>query len=119
MGNHPNKDRSEEGSGSPRPRYVVSARLSDDTLVETVYRPDERLTQFCLWQDRKPRYEDRIQDGNQVLVPYSARNNLIKNDVVRFPSRPEPYASEAALVAEIHDFIHCFVDVSPLFEAIA
>src|SRR2546426_453321 len=106
-------------TSAPRPRYIVSTRLADGTLAETVYRPDERRTSFCIWRDDKPLFEDRITEGNQVLVPYSSRNNLIRNDVIRLPSRPEPYDSEAALIAEIRSFIHRFVDVSPLFEAVA
>jgi hypothetical protein len=102
-----------------RPRYVVSTRFPDGTLAETVYRPDERRTGFCVWRDDQPRYEEKITDGNQTLVPYSAHNNLIRNDVVRLPSRAEAYESEASLIAEIRAFIHQFVDVSPLFEAIA
>ena len=104
---------------SSRPRYVVSARLPDGSLAEAVYRPDEQRTAFCVWQDGKVRYEDKVRDGDQVLVPYSAQNNLIRNDVVRLPSMAEDYESEAALLYEIRTFIHRFVDVSPLFEAVA
>jgi len=112
-------DKKGAGEVRSRLRYVVSARLSDGSLAETVYRPDEKRTVFCFLQDDKPRYEERITDGTQVLVPYSGRNNLIRHNVVRLPSRAEAYESEAALMAEIRSFIHRFVDVSPLFEAIA
>src|SRR5207249_3768359 len=113
------QDSAEKSTYRPRPRYVVSPRLADGSLAETVYRPDERRTVFCVWRDDKPVFEDRITEGNQVLVPYSSRNNLIRNDVIRLPSRPEAYESEAALVYEIRSFIHRFVDVSPLFESVA
>src|SRR5947199_3333959 len=53
------------------------------------------------------------------LVPYSSPNNLIKHDVVLFPSEPEEYVSEEELLAEIQEFIHRYVDVTPLFEKIA
>jgi hypothetical protein len=102
-----------------RPRYVISAKLSDGSIVETVYRPDEQRTAFCISQEGKIRYATEVKDGNQTLVPYTSRNNLIRNDVVRLPSRAESYASETGLVTEIREFIHRFVDVSPLFEAIA
>ena len=46
-------------------------------------------------------------------------NNLLKSDVVLFPSEAAPYESEQALIAEIREFIHRYVDVSPLFEEIA
>src|SRR5207249_9066280 len=52
-------------------------------------------------------------------VPYSPHNNLIKNEVVLLPSEPEEYGSEDELLAAIQDFIHRYVDVSPLFEKTA
>jgi hypothetical protein len=58
-------------------------------------------------------------DPFQRLVPYSSNNNLIKNEVVLLPSKPEEYDSEESLLSEIQSFIHRYVDVSPLFEKIA
>ena len=52
-------------------------------------------------------------------MPYSAGNNLIKNNVILLPSGPEAYGSEAELVAEIQAYIHRYVDLSPQFERIA
>jgi hypothetical protein len=56
---------------------------------------------------------------NRRLIPYSPDNNLLKHEVVLFPSEPEEYGSEENLLAAIQNFIHRFVDVSPLFEKIA
>lgn len=111
--------KTEHPQASSRPRYLVSARLPDGTLAETVFDSAEGRTRFCVWRDGERHYEEQITDENQVIVPYTARNNLIRHDVVRFPSRADSYESEAALVGEIRGFIHEFVDVSPLFEAIA
>jgi len=108
-----------DGKKRDRPRFVVSARLPDGSLAEAVYRPDEQRTSFCVWRDREVRYEERIADGDQILVPFSGRNNLIRNDVLRLPSMAEDYESEAALLYEIRSFIHRFVDVGELFEAVA
>src|SRR5712691_5973926 len=83
-------------------------------------RPLERRTAFVLWRDEQWTIEPGITVGPlQRFVPYSPNNNLIKNEVVLFPSEPEEYGSEAELVSEIQSFIHRFVDVSPLFEKIA
>lgn len=103
----------------PRPRHVISTQLSDGSFVETVYRPDERRTLFCVWREGEARYEEQVSDGTQILRPYSGRNNLIRHDIVKLPSQASSYETEASLLAEIRDFIHRFVDVSPLFEAIA
>jgi hypothetical protein len=99
---------------------TVSATLSDGTLVEMVYRPDEAQTAFVLWQHEEWKYEAGISLGpRQRIVPYSPGNNLIKHEVVLFPSGPEEYGSEEHLLKEIQTFIHQYVDVSPLFEKIA
>ena len=52
-------------------------------------------------------------------MPYSPGNNLLRNEVVLFPLEAAEYESEQKLVEEIQSFIHCYVDVSPLFEQIA
>jgi hypothetical protein len=102
-----------------RSRYVVSATFPDGSLAEAVLRPDEQRTVFCVWQDGKVRYTDKLADGDDVLLPYSARNNLIRNEVVRLPSQPSAYGSVSALLSEIRTYIHRFVDVGPIFEAVA
>ena len=85
-----------------------------------VVRPAEHRSAFVLWRDEQWTTESSITvDPFHRLVPYSPNNNLIKNEVVLFPSEPEEYGSEAELVSEIQSFIHRFVDVSPLFEKIA
>jgi hypothetical protein len=99
---------------------VVSAVLENGTLLETVYDPKEKQTAFAVWEENSYRMEEYFEtDTGTKLVPYSAENNLIKNDVVLLPSFPEEYESEEQLITEIRQFIHTYVDVSPLFEQIA
>ncbi len=98
---------------------TVSAVLPDSTLVEMVYRPEERRTLLCVATEDEIRYETNFMDDGKRLVPYSPENNLLKNGVVLVPSEATPYESEQALIAEIREFIHSYVDVSPLFEEIA
>jgi hypothetical protein len=97
---------------------TVSGVLQDGTLVEMVYRAEERRTLLCIAKEGQVRYETTIMDDGKRLVPYSPENNLLKNDVVLFPSEAAHYESEQTLVAEIREFIHRYVDVSPLFEEI-
>lgn len=108
-----------ETKGRNPTRSIVSARLPNESIVETVHRPADRRTLFCVYQDGRARYEARLTDRGQVLVPYSPKNNLLLNDVVRLPSHAEEYPSEEALVAEIQAYVHRYVDLSPLFERIA
>lgn len=98
---------------------IVSTVLADGSVVETVYRPEEHRTLLCISKDGEWRYEPNLVVNNERLVPYSANNNLLRNEVVLLPSEPEEYTSEEELVHEIQSFIHRYVDVSPLFEKIA
>jgi hypothetical protein len=98
---------------------TVSAVLPDGPLVEMVYRPEERRTLLCVATEDQIRYETNVMDDGKRLVPYSPENNLLKNSVVLVPSEAAPYESEQALIAEIREFIHRYVDISPLFEEIA
>src|SRR5438874_6203937 len=96
---------------------TVSTVLADGSLVEMVYQ--ENRTLFCVSKDGAFRYDTNLLVNGQRLVPYSPRNNLLTNEVVLFPSEPSEYASEQELVEGIKDFIHRYVDISPLFERIA
>ena len=117
---NPNLNKIIEGVKQKRPVPTVSATFEDDTILEMVYRPLERRTAFVLWSDGKWSFETGFGiDRFHWLVPYSANNNLIKNEVVLFPSEPEEYGTEEELLNEIQTFIHRYVDVSPLFEKIA
>src|SRR3972149_4124152 len=102
-----------------RARPLVSAVLPDDSLVEMVYRPEERRTLFCVFRDGVWGYQaDLVLDGERV-VPYSPKNNLLRHEVVLLPSGPEEYGSEEELLAAIQGFIHRYVDLTPLYETIA
>ena len=52
-------------------------------------------------------------------MPYSPQNNLLRNEVVLFPSEAAEYGSEQDLIDSIRDFLHRYLDISPLFERIA
>jgi hypothetical protein len=107
-------------SKQQRPVPTVSAVFDDGSILETVYQPAGKKTAFVLWREGEFKFESSVSvDPVQRLVPYSPNNNLIKNEVVLLPSKPEEYGSEEALLSEIQSFIHRYVDVSPLFEKIA
>lgn len=105
---------------SSRPIPTVS-RVCGDTLIELVYDPQTRKTGLIvsrfggLWNIEQ---EVRIETG-EVLVPYSPHNNLIANECVLLPSKPEESGHKHELLADIRAFVHRYVDLSPLFEQIA
>jgi hypothetical protein len=109
-------------SPEPRQRAIpsVSATLDDGRIVETVFRADEKRCAFVVWEGSKWSIESSIsRDPRTQLVPYSPGNNLLKNEVVLFPSEPEEHGSEPELLRDIRTFIHRYVDVSPRFETTA
>ncbi len=94
--------------------------LSDGKIVELVFDPFERRTRFVVWQDDAWNLEKIVRTpAGERLIPYSAQNNLIKKEVVLFPTEPCEYGSEEELIGDIQTFIHRYVDVSPRFERIA
>ena len=99
---------------------TASAVLDDGTLVELVFNPVRRRTLLAVYSAARWTLLDDIDSGAGVrLVPFSANNNLIKNDVIQLPSEPRCYDSEDALAAEIAAFIHRYVDLNPTFEKVA
>ena len=99
---------------------TASALLADGTVVEMIYERDAKRSQFVCYRNSEWRIEDRVQvERYRLLVPYSPDNNLIKHDVVLFPSAVEEYETEQRLLTLIQSFIHRYVDVSPLFEKMA
>lgn len=85
-----------------------------------VYQGDAKRSALAVWNDEVWRLETSIQvETRPPLVPYSPTNNLVKNEVVLFPSAPEEYGSEDELLAEIEAFLHRYVDLTPLFEKVA
>ncbi len=100
-------------------RPTISAVLPSGALVELVYDSEEKQTAFAVWEDGTWRLVEQIADGAHTLVPYAPSNNLIRNHVVLFPSQPEEYGDETALITEIRTFIHRYVDLSEDFEHIA
>src|ERR1700751_3152504 len=98
---------------------VTSAVWPGSSSAEMVYRPEENRTLFCVFKEGGFRYKTNLLVNSERLVPYSPRNNLLTNEVVLFPSEPSEYTSEQELVEGIKNFIHRYVDVSPLFEQIA
>ncbi|MBJ7535399.1 hypothetical protein JDN40_14915 [Rhodomicrobium vannielii ATCC 17100] len=98
---------------------TVAVVLKDKTLVELVYDPFDKRTSFAVSKDGRWRIEQSVMSkGGERLVPYRADNNLIKHNVVLFPSEPEDYSTTAELLADIRDYIHRYVALSEHFETL-
>ena len=111
--------RNSNQSKSKKPRSVVSSRLPDGSLVETIHLLKQRKTLFCvgkgeLWHTHESLV---LEDGESV--PFSVNNNLVKHKVLLLPGKPVKYGSEEELIQRIQDFIHKYVHLSQLFEQIS
>ena len=99
---------------------TASAILDDGTIVEMTFRPELRRTLFAIYSAGRWTLQDAVDIGPDArLVPFSANNNLIKNEVVLLPSEPLIYGSETELVAGLREFIHRYVDFDDMFENVA
>src|SRR5262245_22873934 len=66
---------------------TVSEVLEDGSIIELIYRPEDRVTLLALFNAGRwtlQRHVD-VTDGDR-FVPFSPNNNLIKNEVVLLPS---------------------------------
>lgn len=111
----------QSGIEKPDSGIPTVACVAKDTIIELVYDPDQRKTGLAvsrhggLWNIEQA---VRIHTG-ETLIPYSPKNNLIANDCVLLPSKPEHHGDKAELLADIAAFLHRYVDLSPVFEKIA
>src|SRR5262249_15720354 len=108
-----------EPEKKPTVTPTAAAILPSGELVEMVYDPAGRQTQFpCGWGDEWRYEESALATPAERLMPYSATNNLVKHQVVLFPSEPAEYGDESALVSRIRDFVRKYVEVDEDFELI-
>jgi hypothetical protein len=99
---------------------TVSAVLPTGELVEMVYDAVAGKTQFVCGTADAWGFEASVDASpSERLVPYSPSNNLIKHNVVLFPSEPEEYGDDASLVSRIRDFVHRHVEISEDYELLA
>ena len=102
-------------------RIPTISRVLDETLVELVYQPEDRKTALIvsrnsgLWN-----VEQELDTGKgEILIPYSATNNLVASQCVLLPSQPVEYRHRQELAADVRAFLHRYVGLSPLMEEIA
>jgi hypothetical protein len=99
---------------------TISRVLDDGTLVELVYDASAGTTSLAIC---RPGGDTTVEPfleltSGERLVPYSARNNLIANECVVLPSDIGDFGDKRDLLVEIQAFVHRYVDLTPVFEAI-
>jgi hypothetical protein len=99
---------------------AVSGIFDDGTIVEMLYRPRTRSTEFAVFRESEWTLQQHVEgEDGTTLVPFSPDNNLIKNEAVLLPSEPCEYGSEEQLLSDIQSFIHRYADLSSTFEKVA
>jgi hypothetical protein len=117
---HPQEENTGPKPEVAKPLRTASAVLGDGRMVELVYDRGKHQTSLAVWTGETWTLQPSVTSGNgRELVPYSADNNLIRNEVILLPSQPAEYGSATELVDEIQAFIHRYVDISARFERIA
>lgn len=98
---------------------TVSRVLSDGSLIELVYQPQEKQTLLAHYEQGNAELKQWIEMDGERLVPISPSNNLLKHNAVLLPERPEPYGSTKSLLEDIEAYLYRYVDLSPAFFRIA
>lgn len=106
---------------SPAATPTISRILLDGTLVEIVYQPEAKTTALAVRRpdgaiDVLPEFTTA---GGERLAPYSADNNLIATGCVLLPADVSAFDGKAALLAEVRNYLHRYVDLPDVFEAVA
>jgi hypothetical protein len=103
----------------PKGTPAVSRCYDDGTIIELLYAPERHMTAFAVWARGRWSVERQATFGGEHLIPFSPRNNLIRNEAVLLPSEPREYGAEHELVAAVQAHIHRYADLSPPFERVA
>ena len=100
---------------------VISKVLADGTLIETIFDRMAGTTSLAIGTPEGmvsvAAYYD-LPTGER-LVPYAPTNNLIATGCVLLPSAVGSPLDKTDLLTVIREYLHRYVDLSPLFEDIA
>ncbi len=105
---------------SPR-KQTPSAfqRLPDGRLVELIYNKELKTTAFAVFHEGKITIEETVElDGDTVVVPIRAKNDLIRHEALLLPEIPEPYGTLTELVRDIRAYLNRYVDLSESFQTL-
>lgn len=60
-----------------------------------------------------------VDAADVTYIPFPATMGVIKEHVVLFPEKPEPYGDQRKLVHRVQTFIHKYLDLDPFYERLA
>jgi len=94
-------------------KVYLSTVVTDSILYEMIYDSNNGKTRFVSLQQDTINYIDKLPPN---IYPIQPTNGFLRNNVVLLPSDVSEYESEAALLKDIKDFIHKYVQISERFE---
>lgn len=99
---------------------VLSAILRDGRMVELLYDGAARETRFAVWDGERYELTAKVAlEGDEELIPYSAKNSLLRHNIVLFPSAPLEFGTQQDLMTAIRSYLHRYVDLPENFERLA
>jgi len=99
------------GQGPKRTVEVDFRELADGTLVEMIEDPhNETKSLLAIWKNGQVRYVEKLECGDQVLVPVPKDANTIRH--VRLAKGTESYDSVKALLQDIIRVLHLTLELS-------
>ena len=93
--------------------------VSSNKIAETIYNKKKQQTQFTIYENGGIQFFDNVNQGGKEIFPLDAKSDVVSKGIVLLPSEPLEYGTEKELILEIKNFIHHYLDISPMFEQIA
>ena len=104
---------------SASPLRLTSIR-HENTCLEMCYNPVKRKTNYVGLDDKGVvQTTSKASVDGRTYIPYHPHHPFVEHGVVRFPEKAETYGDITSLKQEIQEYIHRYVDISPIFETIA
>jgi len=97
-----------------------ASMVSDGQVIETIYNSKEEKTLFAVYKNDDIELVETIKNINgEEIYPLDAKSDIVNKGVVLLPSEPIEYKNEEKLIEDIKNFIHKYLDMSPMYEQIA
>lgn len=93
--------------------------VMSDQIVETIYNPDTKKTEFVSYKNGEIALLDVIKNDKGEFSPLDGRSDLITKNIILLPSEALEYNTNEELIKDIGTYIHKYLDISPNFEEIA
>jgi hypothetical protein len=108
----------EQKEDGKKPVRTVSTILPTGDLVELVYDAKERRTALAVGSARGVSIEESLDFDGIRLIPWNARNNLIRHETLLLPERPEDFGTVADLILELDRHLAKYVELSDNFRTV-